>query len=227
MDNEWENYGDVNFFDYGGVMVRRDADIKDSYDFFQLSIADDGTKFAFRGTICDLHEYAKEKVIEDLARDRGRESAAVLIEKDPEVCVCELLAGYGFGPLEFSARNCHGTGEYSTDWNDFKLTDEELCKFMEEQDIPVEFIPDLQYSAVARYGDRGIESSMKANRWEEVTAYAHEKLMSGYPVEITDTENGSRVELDPTEYAMNFNGEFPVDPRYPLEADYGTNIERE
>lgn len=221
QESGWQNRGDVNFFDYGGVMIRKDAGIKDSYNFFQLSIADDGTKYAFSGTICDLHDYAGEPLLKALARDRGYDTAEDLINNEPEICVMELLSEYGYGPLEFSARNCYGTGEYSLDWADFKLTDEELCKFMEEMDIPSEYIPDLTYTAVAKYGDRGIESSMKANRWEEVTAYAHDRLMSGHSVEITDTSNGSRVELDPTEYAMNFNGEFPVNPHYPLEVDYG------
>lgn len=235
MENEWQNYGDVNFYEYGGVMVRKDTELSDSYNFFLLEKDDQGNKYAFYGTVMDLKDYIGKGYLEELLNafnDRPEpgllyENVTEMIEKNPGACVVELVMNYGCGVFEFSPKNCRWTGEYSMDMNEFKLNDQELVKFMLDMDIPTQYIPDLEYEAVSRYGEAGIEDSLKSNDWEEIKDFAHEKLMSGHPVEITDYENGSSVKLDPGEYAEKFNGEFPVDPRYSLEADYGDEIERE
>lgn len=235
MGNEWQNYGDVNFYEHGGIMVRKDTELSDSYNFFYLEHDDQGNKYAFYGTVMDLKDYIGKGYLEELLNafnDRPEpgllyENVSEMIEKNPGACVVELVRNYGCGVFEFSPKNCRWTGEYSMDMNEFKLNDQELVEFMSEVDIPAEYIPDLEYEAVSRYGEAGIEDSLKSNDWEEIKDFAHEKLMSGHPVEVTDHENGSSVKLDPGEYAEKFNGEFPVDPRYSLETDYGDEIERE
>ena len=222
-EDAWYNYGDVNFYEYGGVMVRKDTDLTDSYNFFLLQKDDQGNRYAYYGTVCDLHDFREQECLNTLVDERGYVSVDALIEDDPLFCVAELVQSYGYGPFEFSPKNCRWTGEYSMDMNEFKLNDQELVQFMSELDIPTQYIPDLEYEAVSRYGDVGIEDTLKSNDWEEIKDFAHEKLMSGHPVELIDNDNGSSVILQPDEYANKFNGEFPVDPRYPLEADYGDN----
>ncbi len=218
---EWQNYGDVNFYEYGGVMVRKDTELSDSYNFFLFEKDDQNNKYAFYGTVTDLHDFREQECINELVTERGYVSIDALLEDDPFLCVAELVRNYGCGVFEFSPKNCRWTGEYSMDMNEFKLNDQELVKFMSEVDIPTEYIPDLEYEATSRYGEAGIEDSLKSNDWEEIKDFAHEKLMSGYLVELTDHENGSCVFLDPGEYEKKFNGEFPVNPSYPLELDYG------
>ena len=213
---EWENFGDVNFFEYGGVMVKKDPDLSDSYNFFALFTVEN-KKFAFSGTVCDLHDFIKEDVIKDLAADIGAPSPEFLINGNPKLCVSELVPNYGCGPFEFSPSNCRGQGQYSMQWEDFQVNDGELVDFMSELDIPAEYIPDLEYEATARYGDRGIESTIKSNNWDEITTFAHEKLSDGMPTEIIDNDNGSRITIDPDVYAKVFDGEFPLNPSYRLD----------
>ena len=219
---EWQNLGDVNFFDYGGIMVRR-TERSDEFEFFMLQISAEGDKYAYNGIVTYLEDH--EADFAGIAEEFGYDSAAAIMKEAPELCVRELLETFGYGPLEFNARNCRGTGEYSLDTNDFKLNDEELCNFMRSVDIPEEFIPELEYEAVSRYGDRGVKASLKSNSWEEIQAFAHEELMSGAPTEIIDHNDGSRVLIDPDEYAIHFNGDFPIDPAYPLELNYRDDSE--
>lgn len=230
-ESGWVNYGDVNFFEHGGTMVKKDPDIEGAYNFFHLARSGEGDRFAFSGTVTDLNDYKDEgclkETYESIRDARNYACIGDMLRDDPMMCVADLVPNYGCGPFEFSPRNCRGTGEYSMRWEDFKVNDQELVGFMQDLDIPAEYIPDLEYEAVSRYGSTGTEATFQSNNWEEIKDFAHGKLMSGYVVEITDRENGSSVMLDPGEYAEKFDGEFPVDPRYGLEVDYGDGIERE
>lgn len=228
--NEWTNYGDASFFDYGGIMVQTiPYDSYTDFRFFELKISAEGEKFAIQGTVCGLEDYAKGDYAKDLdkaAKERGFKSGLDMIETAPEEAVVALLEGYGYGALEFSPRNHNGEGEYSLDLGDFKCTDEELVDFMSKEDIPSQFIPTLRYHVSSYYGDNysGLEDDLRANEWDEVVTFAHEKLMNGGYVEIEDVLDGQSVRVDPDRYINAFDGEFLVNPQY-MTVDYGDGLD--
>lgn len=224
---KWDNFGDENFFEYGGVMTRPREDRENDYDFFQLLIDDEGNRYAFIGTVCDLKEYADNEVLQQAAIDLNYADAADFIESSPERAVVELVENWGCGAMEFSATNKDGQGAYSTDRNDFKLSEQELAEFMTKLDIPDEFIPDFEYELTSRYGKNSVEDTFKTNKWAEVEVWSHEKLMDGFSVEIKDVKYGQEANLDSDKYRDTFearNGEFPVDEAY-LAVDYGDSNE--
>lgn len=142
--NEWKNMGDINFVDYGGVMVKRDDERPNDYHFFKLDIGKD--KYAYSGTVCDIYDYADTEVIKELSREMGYDDNDVesFIKNHPEQTVVELVTNYGYGSLEFGSRNCKGVGQYSLDSKDFMLSHNELVAFMEKLNIPEGYIPEWQ-----------------------------------------------------------------------------------
>ena len=226
---KWDNFGDDNFAAEGGVMTRPMNDRPNDYEFFQLQIDDEGNRYAFHGVVSDLKDYADNAVLEQGAIDLNYADAADFIENSPERAVVELVENYGYGAMEFSATNKDGQGAYSTDKNDFKLSEQELAEFMTKLDIPVEFIPEFEYQLESKYGKNGIEDTFKTNDWSEVEAWSHEKLMDGLSVEINDVKYGQSASLDPDRYQHTHDargGEFPVDERY-MSVDYGDDKEIE
>lgn len=220
--SEWKNQGDVNFYDYGGTMVRQNnEDYPNDYEFFRLLVDEsDDKKYAFHGTVCGLNDYADNEVLQQTAEDCGYENAKELIEKSPETAVAALVEEWGYGAMEFSARNANGQGQYSTNYADFEVNEQQLVDFMRKADLPESMIPDLQYTVTAKYGKDGIEDTFQTNDWEKVETYSHEKLMDGLEIEIKDNESGAVANVDPDKYQQTFEGEFPVDSNT-LDVDYG------
>lgn len=141
--NEWENFGDVNFFDYGGVMVKNcstEASIPE-YEFFYLITGNSDVKYAFHGSILWLSDYLDTLQAE--AAEMGYETAQQWILENPESAAAWLVENYGTGPFEFSPRNHNGVGEYSMDYRDFQISEEELGAFMKSVGIPDEYIPEM------------------------------------------------------------------------------------
>lgn len=145
MKNEWENYGDVNFFDYGGTMIKRAGD--DEFEYFHL-IVDGEDKYAFHGTLMFLSDYVDD--LNKEARDYGYKNGREWLDKDPEFAASYLLENYGYGVLEFSPTNHDGLGAYSLNYADFLLTDEQLSDFMREVAIPEEYIPEIHKEEIDR-----------------------------------------------------------------------------
>ncbi len=145
----WKNYGDVNFAEYGGTLVRP-TQHSDEYEFFHLVVDDEGNKFAFSGTIDDLHDYADEKCVIDMAQEFDI-SVEELLFYEPTRVAAELVERYGHGVVEFSPSNNVGTGRYSMDYNDFKVTDRELAAFMEAVNVPYEYIPKIEPLCLSDY----------------------------------------------------------------------------
>ena len=224
-DEKWVNFGDANFSTYGGTLIRTNAE---SAEFFVLMVASDVySKYAFYGSI-DRSFIAKGdcyyEFLERIAGEYGYASAEAFLKGDFEQCVVALVNDFGYGPLEFTPRNFTMIPCYSMDYDDFKVNDDQLQRFMEAVEIPEEFQPRLTYSLEARYEKmRGIEDTLRCESWAEATAFAHEKLMGGFFVEVYDIEDGRRVILDPTPYRKYFeerNGEFPIRAN-DFDPDYG------
>lgn len=231
MAHEWNNQGDVNFAEEGGVLTRIDDERPNDVEFFQLVIDENEQRYAFHGTVCDINEYADNEVLQQTATDYGYASAEEYIKENPEQAAAELVSSWGYGAMEFSATNKDGQGAYSTNTADFKLSEQELAEFMTKLDIPDELQPTFEYEITAYYGtdNKGIESTFETNQWSEVEAFSHEKLMDGLAVVIEDKEYGKTAELNPDKYQDTFdarNGEFPVDEQY-MEIDYGDDREIE
>lgn len=222
---EWTNHGDVNFAEEGGVLTRRDNERPQDIEFFQLMIDENEQRYAFHGTVCDINEYADNEVLQQTASDFGYSSAEEFIKENPESAAAELVSNWGYGAMEFSATNKDGQGAYSTNTQDFALSEQELAGFMKSLDIPDEFQPTFNFEITAYYGtnNSGIESTFETNQWSEVEAFSHEKLMDGLSVVIEDRRDGNTAELNPDKYRDTFearNGEFPVDEQY-MDVDYG------
>lgn len=64
--SKWENYGDVNFAEYGGILLKQGYDaeqyprLKGCYDFIQVCETDDFRKFAITGSI-DIGDYESKR----------------------------------------------------------------------------------------------------------------------------------------------------------------------
>ena len=221
---EWNNHGDVNFADYGGVMTRTNDERPNDVEFFQIQISAEGDRFAYHGTVVDVTDYTDNEYIKEEAEAQGK-TPEEYIKENPEQAAVILVENYGYGAMEFSATNKDGQGAYSLDPNDFKLSEQELAEFMKKVEIPDNYLPSFEYELTSRYGKDGVEDTFKTNDWSEVEAWSHEKLMDGLAVEIKDVKDGKSAEIDPDRYQKTFdarNSEFPVDERY-MEVDYGDN----
>ena len=139
MKKEWENYGDVNFTEYGGTMIRQQGE--DEFEYFHL-IVDGEEKYAFHGTIMFLADY--EEDLDKAAKDYGYKNGKDWLSKDPDFAACYLLENYGCGIVEFSPTNYEGKGAYSMNYDDFLLTDEKLLGFMKEIEIPEEYTEEIE-----------------------------------------------------------------------------------
>ena len=224
---EWINLGDVNFSEHGGIMVKKTACPGD-YEFFQL-LVNGNDRYAMHGMICDIKEYADEEAIKTTAEETGCTTKELVENEETQpVAVRALIENSGYGALDFSPVNVNGEGAYSLNMNDFKLSEQELERFMKNVDIPAEYWPEFEYQLTSMYEkDRGIEDSFKTNDWAEVQSWAHEKSMQGNFVKIEDEKYSQNVTLEPERYISTFelrNGEFPVDARY-FSVEYGDEEE--
>lgn len=124
----WEQTdGDVNANEYGGTFMRYSAE--NEIEWFDIQVSAEGNKFAFHGTfyVPDLKDY--DDAFVEMAK-YGIEPENSIFSK-----VSALLHNYGVGIFEFSPRNKDGVGEYSLQYTDFEVTDEELKDFMKEVGI--------------------------------------------------------------------------------------------
>lgn len=156
--SEWNNYGDVNFAEYGGIMVRQSENCENDYEFFELQVGDEN-KYAFHGTVCNIIDYADENVIKDVAADFGYDNVQDFIKENPERAVVELVESYGYGAMEFDAQNGKGEGQYSLNRNDFKLNDNQLVLFMEHAELPKDVIPSFKLDFSNISGDYSYENN--------------------------------------------------------------------
>ena len=58
--------------------------------------------------------------------------------------------------------------------------------------------------------DSGISDDEFFNDWSDVESFAHEGLMNGLYVSITDMETGKQLEISPDEYQDAFDGDFDI-----------------
>jgi hypothetical protein len=67
--SEWRNLGDVNFMEYGGVLVKQDDEVKGQFEFIQLHTEVDGDadkKILITGVFdADSYEQAEAIVFDD------------------------------------------------------------------------------------------------------------------------------------------------------------------
>ncbi len=129
---KWINFGDISFAEYGGTQVRRLDE--NSYEYFHLAVSAEGDKFAFSGVVVpDFDDYTE--LLTSSAHEFGFKSMGEFVSCEPERAVAELIENYGCGVLEFSPRNYEGYGEYSMDYNDFRVSDEALEEFMKKVEL--------------------------------------------------------------------------------------------
>ena len=68
------------------------------------------------------------------------------------------------------------------------------------------------YTAISYYDDklRGVEDETSSSDWSVITDFAHDKLMGGSYVKITNTTTGKEKVISPDTYQDEFDGEFVV-----------------
>lgn len=163
--SEWNNYGDLNFTEYGGVMVRkRDGE----YDIFQLQIDDNsGDKYAYYNTIVDGVEDFADK-LNDIASDFGYDSGETFAKADPERAIVELIENQlSYGIMEFGVP-LNANNQYSSDYNDFIVENNDLIEFMKRIEIPEGFIPEYEFNfneaeiVSTEYERNGFEATLTA-----------------------------------------------------------------
>lgn len=68
------------------------------------------------------------------------------------------------------------------------------------------------YTAISYYDDKlkGVEDETSSGDWSVITDFAHDKLMSGSYVKITNTTTGKEKVISPDTYQDDFDGEFVI-----------------
>lgn len=132
--NQWINFGDTSFSDYGGTQVRKIGE--NTYEYFHLKVSAEGYKYAFSGIIePDFSDYAD--ILEKSAAELGYSNLEEFknYELFPERAVAEIIENFGCGPFEFSPQNYKGTGQYSLSYDDFLINDNELYTVLKTKEI--------------------------------------------------------------------------------------------
>lgn len=101
--------------------------------------------------------------------------------------------------------------------SDIDLVDDEPLDFInwvskEYPDVYNEIEKEAVYKAVAYYDEklRGVEDEISSSDWSNITDFAHDKLMKGSYVKITNTTTGKEKVISPDTYQDEFDGEFVV-----------------
>jgi len=140
---EWKNLSGSDFAKDGGIMIKQDENKNTDYQFFKLQVDNDGNKYAYFGTAHDIKDYYCEVVLEKAALESEYDTVEEYIEAEPESTIEKLLDVYD--AAEFGATNWQHVGAYSLDKNIFKVNDSQLVDFMEQAELPEEFIPTFEF----------------------------------------------------------------------------------
>lgn len=139
--NEWKNYGDVNFLQYGGCLVkpayndisrREHPALASIYDVFYLNTeAGDSGEDLF-AALCsvDISDtwIKKENVLEAIGLEETKSKSIKEIMSE-DVFAKECVEYYG---VENFSPAAYHVGEYPSAYQDYILTREELKTWLEE-----------------------------------------------------------------------------------------------
>lgn len=139
---EWENYGDVNFFEYGGLLVRKDTEIENAYEFIWL-YRDDEDEVIVASGWADISDYLapedKDRImVNEIAGNR--KDFIPTTENEKKNFLVDLVQTMGvheFSPdfPEETGCSCYALGTV----NDWYVPNDVAKRFLREHDVPEEY----------------------------------------------------------------------------------------
>lgn len=130
-----------------------------------------------------------------------------LLQELADACLNEEFLKEFEKPKQGSIYNCEGPFEFS------EFDDEEEDYYEDEDDEDDEDEETSNsYTAISYYDDklRGVEDETSSSDWSVITDFAHDKLMGGSYVKITNTTTGKEKVISPDTYQDEFDDEFVV-----------------
>lgn len=134
----WENYGDVNFEEHGGTLLKKafnEEEIKKHpslyavYDVFRVDVTTEG-KFAYLGSV-DASDYNREFTYAN--RDNIQDT-------EMEMTVIDVVDNEGYG-------SCNAVGyktEYPSTYRDLQVSDKELRVWLKGIEFYEEIVPEVE-----------------------------------------------------------------------------------
>lgn len=143
--HEWHNYGDEDFTEYGGNLIKKDDEIEGNYNVFKVMVDNNDKKYAFLCTVIpDWFNDYDDEILNSLAKDEGYDGLKDMKEKSEYAFVDFLIDNYGTGIFEYAPCNKDGVGQYSMSCEVFKINDEDLIDWMKGLEIPEEWYKSLE-----------------------------------------------------------------------------------
>lgn len=137
-DNEWINYGDVNFEEYGGVLLRKNETGDIDFVWASEGYDENGNEamFASYGMLFadDLKERAEtDKLVRDALFDEGINPSVARLD---EIAFAYIQT---YGAIQVGGGALHGHNPYPSTYDDLILTPKQLHKEL----INVGYITDV------------------------------------------------------------------------------------
>ncbi len=142
----WTNYGDVNFIEYGGCLIKphwteeelkKFPELSNMYDVFYLhtEVGDDGDKKAAVLCTVDISDtwINKKDILYAIGLEKLKDKPMEEIMK-PELWAKEIVEYYG--PFVFDGVAYHQM--YPIFWADAIISDEDIIKWMNELGIKLD-----------------------------------------------------------------------------------------
>ena len=121
LKNDWENYGDINFMEHGGYLVRRNS----KYNIFEvisltcqipdIDVPVEDPCIVARCAVCDISDYLKDKnILSELNKVFGSQEGYIP-SKEEELCAfaTDLISYYGLWEFDPIFPDETGLGPYS------------------------------------------------------------------------------------------------------------------
>lgn len=142
---EWHNYGDINFIEYGGCLVR-ETDYEDCFDVIWLSteLPDYKGKYKYPMMVArcfiELNDWLEKDDREQVNRFAGYYPDYIPITLDDKMSYCVDLINY-YGITEFDPYFPEETecGPYGFTWDKIIVGKTIAQKFLKDNDVPVKW----------------------------------------------------------------------------------------
>lgn len=145
MNKKWYNYGDVDFIEYGGCLVR-ETDYKDCFNVIWLAteIADYKKRYKYPMIVAkcyvDISSWLDNKTLYEVNSHVGNPSGFIpkTLEEKMQYAT-DLIAYYGLDEFDPEFPEETGCGPYGFEWDKIIVGKTITQKFLKENGVPVEF----------------------------------------------------------------------------------------
>lgn len=145
MNKKWYNYGDVDFIEYGGCLVR-ETYYKDCFNVIWLAteIADYKKRYKYPMIVAkcyvDISSWLDNKTLYEVNSHVGNPSGFIpkTLEEKMQYAT-DLIAYYGLDEFDPEFPEETGCGPYGFEWDKIIVGKTITQKFLKENGVPVEF----------------------------------------------------------------------------------------